>query len=66
MQIQVNGEIREVVTGCSVIGLLQTVGVDGDGVAVALNGSVLGQGQWTVSVLVPGDVVEIVRAVGGG
>jgi sulfur carrier protein len=66
MQIQVNGQMREVATGCSIIVLLQTVGVDGDGVAVALNGSVLGRGEWTSSVLVAGDVLEIVRAVGGG
>lgn len=66
MQIQVNGQMREVATGCSISVLLQTVGVDGDGVAVALNGSVLGRGEWTATVLVAGDVLEIVRAVGGG
>ena len=66
MRIQVNGEEREVAIDCTMIGLLQTVGVDGDGIAVALNGSVLARREWPAHVLVPGDVVEIVRAVGGG
>jgi sulfur carrier protein len=66
MQIHVNGEMCEVATGGSVTGLLKKVGVDGDGVAVALNGSVLKRGEWIARVLEDGDVVEIVRAVGGG
>jgi len=66
MRIQVNGEDREVATDCTMVGLLKIVGVDGDGIAVALNGSVLARREWSAHVLVSGDIVEIVRAVGGG
>ncbi len=66
MRIQVNGEDRGVVTDWTMVALLKIVGVDGDGIAVALNGSVLARREWPAHVLVHGDVVEIVRAVGGG
>ena len=39
---------------------------DGKGIAVALNGSVVPRGLWDRQALVPGDVVEVIRAVQGG
>jgi sulfur carrier protein len=66
MKIRVNGDLQDVAGGCTVRGLLLLLGVDGEGVAVALNGSVLRRGDWGETALGDGDVVEIVRAVGGG
>jgi sulfur carrier protein len=66
MKIQVNGEPQDVVGGATVHGLLRELGVDGEGVAVALNGAVLRRGDWGKTALGDGDAVEIVRAVGGG
>ncbi len=66
MKIQVNGAPQNVAGDCTVRGLLLVLGVDGEGVAVALNGSVLRRGDWGQTALGDGDAVEIVRAVGGG
>jgi sulfur carrier protein len=66
MKIQVNGEPQDVVGGATVRGLLRELGVDGEGVAVALNGAVLRRADWGETALGDGDAVEIVRAVGGG
>ena len=66
MKIRVNGDLQDVAAGCTMRGLLLLLGVDGEGVAVALNGSVLRRGDWGETALGDGDAVEIVRAVGGG
>ena len=66
MKIRVNGEPQNVAGDCTVRGLLLALGVDGEGVAVALNGAVLRRGDWEETALDDGDAVEIVRAVGGG
>ena len=66
MKIRVNGKQQDVAADCTVRGLLLALGVDGEGIAIALNGAVLRRGDWGETPLSDGDAVEIVRAVGGG
>ncbi len=64
--IQVNGERREVAAGAVVADVLRALGLDRDGIAVAVNLHVMPQTIWEDRVLQEGDRVEIIRAVGGG
>ena len=66
MTLQVNGQPQELPDGLTVQGLLERLGLDPDGVAVALNLEVLPRGEHRTHLLRPDDRVELVRAVGGG
>lgn len=66
MQIQVNGEAREVEAGATVAELLDSLGLDVSGLAVAVNMDIVRRGEYAATKLSDGDEVEIVRAVGGG
>lgn len=63
--IQVNGEDMPLQVE-TLTGLLESMVVELEGVAVALNGEVVHRDRWPETPLVPGDRVEIVQAVGGG
>lgn len=66
--IRVNG--REVWgrDGATIAGLLADLGVDADarGVAVAVDGEVVPQGEWPTFTVADGSKVEAVTAVQGG
>lgn len=66
MQIHVNGQAREVPEGLSLSALLGELEVRIEAVAVALNLHVVPRSQLAERILVDGDRVEVVRAVGGG
>jgi len=66
MNVQINGEPREVSAGTTVAALLLSLNLPVDGVAVAINLDVVPRGQHAERELVAGDRVEIIRAVGGG
>lgn len=63
--IRVNGEevSDEFDSVSSLVGFLA---IETRGVAVALNGEVVRRGDWEVTTLSDGDVVEIVNAAAGG
>ena len=65
--IRVNGEDRRLAVA-TVMELLRAEGVDPGrrGVAVALNGAVVGRKDWAEVALSPGDEVEIVKPFAGG
>ncbi len=64
-KIQVNGQFEALVT--TVSALLATKNLEeARGVAVAVNNFVVPRSAWPTTLLSDGDVVEIVRAVGGG
>ncbi|MEN9787025.1 MAG: sulfur carrier protein ThiS [Pseudomonadota bacterium] len=65
MQVRVNGEAREVAP-CSVAELLAELDASAEGVAVAVNGTVVPRSERAGLPLREGDRVEIIRAVGGG
>ena len=66
MRLRVNGELREVDGVDVVAGLLEALAVAPDGVAVAVNGEVVPRGRRGEHPVREGDVVEVIRAVGGG
>lgn len=64
-RITVNGEPREVVPGLTVAGLLAGLALRGR-LAVEVNGAIVPRSRHAEHALAPGDVVEIVKAIGGG
>ena len=66
MQIQVNGEQREAVSGSTVADLLAALDVRGDRVAVELNLEILERDEFPTRALREGDRLEIISFIGGG
>ena len=66
IQITVNGESTTITRGQSVLGLLHTLGIKPDRVAVELNRAIVKQRDWGAAMVDEGAQVEIVHFVGGG
>jgi thiamine biosynthesis protein ThiS len=66
MQIEVNGERREVPAGITVAALLAQLGVAAGPVAVERNRAIVPRAQHASTALCEGDRVEVVQFVGGG
>ena len=64
--VTVNGQERRLEGATGLLGYLDTLEVDINHIAVALNGTVLRRDELGGVTLSDGDSVEIVRAVGGG
>ena len=64
-KIRVNGQFEALVTTVSALLAAKNL-EEARGVAVAVNNSVVPRSAWRTTLLSDGDVVEIVRAVGGG
>jgi len=62
----VNGDSTRITLGCTLDGLLETLGLAGRRVAVAVNRSVVPRSRYHSMVLAEHDRVEILEAVGGG
>ena len=66
VEIQVNGEPREVPRGCTVEELIAQLGLGDRRVAVALNREVVPRSTYADVAIRGGDRMEILEAVGGG
>lgn len=66
MEITINGQIREVPEGTTLLSVLETIGLDPSRVAVELDREIVKQPAWAGTVLAAGAQVEIVQFVGGG
>ena len=68
MQVVLNGEPRELPDGATAETAVRASGAaeEGRGVAVAVNGEVVPRGEWAGTELVPGERIEVLRAVQGG
>ena len=66
MNIQVNGQGREIAAGSTVANLLGELGVTQPHVAVEVNLEVVPRAQHRDAILSDGDRVEVVTLVGGG
>jgi len=66
MRLTINGMEKDVSSGVTVDGLLQTLAVRRDGVAVALNDDVVPRAEHATRTLNDGDRLEIIVAVAGG
>jgi thiamine biosynthesis protein ThiS len=64
--LTVNGERRKLEGPVMLTAFLETLDINLRYVAVAHNGAVLQRRKWSEVVLQDGDVLEIVRMVGGG
>ena len=64
--LTVNGKRRELEGETDLVGVLSALEVDARGVAVARNGEVVPRDRYAEVRLRDGDVLEIVRMVGGG
>jgi thiamine biosynthesis protein ThiS len=65
MQVIINGEVDEVPAGASIRDVLLARNIPLDIVIVDLNGEIIRRENWDKK-LVSGDVMELVRIVGGG
>ncbi len=66
MQIQVNGENREIVEGATVAQLLEQLELDPRSLAVERNLQLVPRAEHNNAVLAAGDRLEVVTLVGGG
>jgi sulfur carrier protein len=66
MQLQINGQPRELPDGLTVAALLALLEIKAPRVAVEVNAEVVVKSKHGVTALHPGDQVEIVTFVGGG
>jgi sulfur carrier protein len=66
MQIQVNGESRQVREEINVTGLLQDLQLNVERVAVEINLEILDRRDFDARILEEGDRIEIMSFIGGG
>ena len=66
MQITLNGEPRDVTAGTTVRALVDSLHVKPELTAVQLNDRVLPREDFAATQVSEGDVVEVIRVVGGG
>ena len=66
MNLKINGELRPFTVPLTVAGLIETLGYTGQRIALERNGEIVPRSRHTDVLLVDGDCVEIVVAVGGG
>ena len=66
LSILVNGSVRRCGDGATVADLIRDLALEGKRIAVERNGEIVPKSRHDSTPLVPGDRVEVVRAVGGG
>lgn len=66
MEIVLNGESYAAPQGSTVLGLLESLGIEPGRVAVEWNGAIVKRQVWGETRLAAGDRVEVVHFVGGG
>ncbi len=66
MNITLNGKPHQLDGESNIVALLKSLDVKAEQVAVAVNGEVVRKRSWPETDVRDGDMVEIVRAVGGG
>lgn len=66
MNVTVNGDLVQVSAGCTLVELLEQLGLSGKRVAVELNEEVVPRSEHVAAVLQDADQLEIVHAIGGG
>jgi len=66
VDIQVNGETKQVSKDCSIADLLVLLDVTGRRVAVELNKEIVPKSLHSTTILQDHDCVEVVHAIGGG
>ena len=65
-EIELNGAPHQVPPGASLYLLVESLGLAGQGIALAVNREVVPRQRWPERQLAAKDKVDIVRAIGGG
>ncbi|MCS0588128.1 sulfur carrier protein ThiS [Massilia norwichensis] len=66
LEIELNGEPHQLPGAASLHALVETLGLSGQAVALAVNRRVVPREHWRSTLLRPRDRVDVVRAIGGG
>lgn len=66
MNVTINGKQQILAAGTSIDGLIEKLGLQGRRLAVEVNLEIVPRSDYGRQLLVEGDVVEIVQAIGGG
>ncbi|MDE7407106.1 MAG: sulfur carrier protein ThiS [Muribaculaceae bacterium] len=66
MEIKVNSESRDIMPGTTVADLAAQLGIDGRGVAIAINDHVVTRSLWPATIIEAGTSVTVIRAAYGG
>jgi thiamine biosynthesis protein ThiS len=66
LQVQINGEVREVADELKLSDLISELSLAPERVAIELNQKVVRRNFWPATILADGDRIEIVHFVGGG
>ncbi|MCC6490344.1 MAG: sulfur carrier protein ThiS [Candidatus Hydrogenedentes bacterium] len=66
MVVKVNGETRTLAPGATVAMLLEGLGLDASVTVVERNADILERSSYPDTILADGDVLELIRFVGGG
>lgn len=66
IEIMLNGETKSLPQGQNVQNLIDSLGLTGQALAVAVNRQVVPRALWQQKMLQAQDRIEIVRAIGGG
>ena len=66
MNIQLNGEAREIPDNSTAQDLIEQLGLSGKRLAMELNREIVPRSSYTSTPLNNGDEIEIVHAIGGG
>ncbi len=66
IKLVVNGKTRELEGSQDLVSFLESFGVNIQHIAVGYNGTVLEKDRFSETMLQDGDVLEVVRPVGGG
>ena len=66
LELKINGESRQFSEVLTVAGLIDQLGYVGKRIAVERNGEIVAKSLHAATILVSGDQLEIVVAVGGG
>ena len=66
MNVKVNGEMREFSQGATLLGVIQSLGLESKVMAAAVNMEIVKQDAWDKAALNDGDTIELLDFVGGG
>jgi sulfur carrier protein len=66
MRITCNGEIKDIDPGITLVALIQNLDLNPDTVVAECDGRIVKRDEYDALVLTEGNVIELVRFVGGG
>ena len=65
-EITLNGAPHRVARATTLANLIEALSLSNQGVALAVNRTIVPRQQWHEQAIQPGDQIDVVRAIGGG